>query len=180
MPTVMKAIAALAATSVFAAAPAVAAGNCPDGDRTIADVSPSTLARAVRCVINEERVKRLRHSVAAETHLGAAADRHAADMVARAYFSHDSPGGSTFVDRIRRAGYLTSGGPWVVGEVLAWCAAACATPQGIVAAWLASPPHRRVLLDPRYEDVGVGVALGSPSDSAASAATVTAEFGRVG
>jgi uncharacterized protein YkwD len=176
----MRAVCALGAASLVAAAPAVAAGACNYEDRTIADASPATLARAVRCVINDERGKRLRQPVEADARLAVAADRHAADMVERGYFEHDSPGGSTFVDRIRRTGYLATDGPWVVGEVLAWCSAECATPRGIVSAWLASPPHRRVLLDPRFAEVGVGVAPGSPRDRAPTAATVAAEFGRVG
>jgi uncharacterized protein YkwD len=131
-------------------------------------------------VINDERAEHQRPSVELSARLAAAADRHAADMVARSYFEHDSLGGSTFVDRIRRTGYLPTDRSWVVGEILAWCRAECSTPRTIVSAWLASPPHRRVLLDPRFKELGVAIALGSPADADPTAATVAAEFGRVG
>ena len=34
--------------------------------------------------------------------------------------------------------------------------------ESIVAAWMASPPHRRVLLGRSYRDIGVGAATGDP------------------
>jgi uncharacterized protein YkwD len=51
---------------------------------------------------------------------------------------------------------------WRVGEVLAWAGEPIDTPADIVAAWLASPGHRRVLLDRRYRDIGIGVVAGVP------------------
>ena len=44
----------------------------------------------------------------ADARLARAARRHAADMVARGFFSHDAPGGVSFVDRLRRVGYASS------------------------------------------------------------------------
>ena len=37
-----------------------------------------------------------------------------------------------------------------------------ATPASIVRSWLTSPGHRAILLDGRYKDLGVGIALGAP------------------
>ncbi len=47
-------------------------------------------------------------------------------------------------------------------------------------AWLASPGHRRVLLERRYADVGVGIAAGAPSGNPATqpATTMAVSFGR--
>jgi uncharacterized protein YkwD len=51
---------------------------------------------------------------------------------------------------------------WVIGETLARGAGPLATPRAIVAAWVASPTHRRNVLEPRFRRVGVGVSLGAP------------------
>lgn len=46
------------------------------------------------------------------------------------------------------------------GEVLARTPARDPSPGAIVNAWLASPAHRAVLLNPRYRYVGIGLAEG--------------------
>jgi uncharacterized protein YkwD len=101
-------------------------------------------------------------------------------MVARHYFAHTSLGGATLTDRIRRAGYLPSQGRWSAGEILAWASGSQATPRGLVDAWMASPEHRRILLDPKFSDVGVGVVAGSPQGGQGTAITADADFGRIG
>ena len=43
---------------------------------------------------------------------------------------------------------------------------------------MASPPHRAALLDPRFREIGVGVALGAPRGGiTAPAATYVGELG---
>jgi uncharacterized protein YkwD len=182
-------IAALATLAALAPVPAAgaatsgpapatsAAPSCANADRTTADATVSELASGVRCLIAQQRAAAGRSSVAPNTHLAVAARRHAADMAARRYFAHTSLGGTTLVDRLRRSGYIPSAGRWRVGEILAWASGAQATPRGVVDAWMASPGHRRVLLDPKLTDVGVGVVVGSPQASDPTAITVDADFG---
>jgi uncharacterized protein YkwD len=153
------------------------AAACPNADQTTADATVSELARGVRCLVDWQRHAAGRASVKANDHLGVAASRHAADMVSRRYFAHTSLGGTTFTDRIRRAGYLSRPGRWRAGEILAWASGSQATPRGIVDAWMASPEHRRTLLDRGLSDVGVGVVIGSPRAQDATAITVDADFG---
>ena len=128
------------------------------------------------CVINAERRDHGLSAVTASGRLARAAQRHARDMVARGYFSHVSLGGSSFTDRLRRVDYAR-GCSWWAGEALAWGTGSLASPASRVAAWLRSPPHRAILLDPVYREVGIGVAQGSPSDRE-SGATYAGEFGR--
>jgi uncharacterized protein YkwD len=45
---------------------------------------------------------------------------------------------------------------------------------------MASPEHKRILLDPKFADVGVGVVVGAPQADQSPAITVAADFGRVG
>jgi uncharacterized protein YkwD len=138
---------------------------------------PSKGEAAVVCAVNAERAARARPPLVVRTQLSTAARRHARDMVARHYFSHTSPSGRTFVDRLRAAGYLSPGRPWAAGEVLAWGSGELSTPVAIVAAWMRSSTHRRALLRRGYREIGVGIARGTPFS--APGATYAAELGKV-
>ena len=72
-----------------------------------------------------------------------------ADGTASGHFSAD---GSDPLERITDAGYL----PRAFGENTATGSSA---PERIVRAWLESPGHRAVLLDPMQEEVGLGGVL---------------------
>jgi uncharacterized protein YkwD len=136
-------------------------------------------ARTTLCMVNRART---RHGLApvrrvATLRRAAAAYSHA--MVAGGFFSHTGPDGSTPASRVRQAGYLRGASAWSVGETLAWGTGRLATPAAIVRAWMHSPGHRAILLDGRFRDVGIGVAVGAPG-IAGPAATVTADFGARG
>lgn len=107
--------------------------------------------------------------------LDKAAQGHSADMVARHYFGHTSPTGSTLFSRISNSGF-TRYGAWWAGETLAWGSGSYAQAQHVISMWLASPEHRAVLLSSRYTWVGVGRAAGS-FEGHASAAVWTADWG---
>lgn len=83
--------------------------------------------------------------------LEAAAQKHADDMYRRRYFSHNSPDGAEFSDRISRAGY-----DWkTVGENIA---KGYPTPRSVVKAWRSSREHCPNLMNPKFDDMGVGKA----------------------
>lgn len=107
--------------------------------------------------------------------LGAAACEHSTDMVSHGYFAHRSADGGSFVSRIASTGWLRGRRGWALGEDLGWGTGDLGTPQGIVNAWMASPPHRAILLDARYSVVGIGIAAGTPS-AGADGFTYTADF----
>jgi uncharacterized protein YkwD len=65
---------------------------------------------------------------------------------------HVGEDGSDPLERITDAGYL----PTAFGENTAMGASA---PERVVAAWLASPGHRTVMLDPSYQEIGLGGVL---------------------
>jgi uncharacterized protein YkwD len=98
-------------------------------------------------------------------------------MVARAYFSHVSPSGSSFADRLRRVGYARAQCAWSAGETLAWGTGDMRSPASRVAGWMQSPPHRAILLSPSFREAGIGVVAGSPGFGS-SGATYVGEFGR--
>jgi uncharacterized protein YkwD len=93
--------------------------------------------------------------------LARAANGHGRAMARHGFFSHDSRDGSSFRDRLTRLDRSLRDG--VVGEVLLWRSPA-PTPAEALAMWLASPPHRAVLLDGRYRTIGIAAvsATGAP------------------
>ena len=159
-PAVRSGVVAVVA-ALLAAAPSAAAG-------------PSPAPAAVVELLNAARA---RHGVPAlrpDARLARAARRHSRDMVAHHYFSHDSRTGERFSARIARTGWMRSREHWRVGETLAWGAGAKAAPSAIVAAWLASADHRRIVLARRFHVVGVGMSAGAPFGAGR---TYTADFG---
>jgi uncharacterized protein YkwD len=155
------------------------------GDCAGANVIPTdpamrrAAADAVLCLINVERAQHGLAAVAASTLLGRAASSHSSDMVRRKYFSHVTPSGQNMRGRVARTGYLRGSRCPVLGETLAWGSAAYASPSELVKELMLSPVHRRILLDGRYRDVGVGLALGAPMDGmGAQGSTLSLDFGR--
>ena len=174
--TAARAAVALIAALLALFAPASAqAATCPGATAHPAEASTETIARATLCLLNEERRDRGLDALRPSVQLSIAAKRHARDMVARSYFSHESPSGSTFVRRIEQTGY-TRNSSWTLGENLAWGSAELATPAAIVRAWLASPRHRANILG-RFREVGIGLATGAPVGDTRDAATYATEFG---
>ena len=57
-------------------------------------------------------------------------------------------------------GYLRRVSRWAIGEVLARQSSA-GTPRGVVRAWMQSPPHREVLLDGRFRQIGIAARVGA-------------------
>ena len=82
-----------------------------------------------------------------------AAQAHAQDMLARGYFAHKSPSGSTVRERSRKAGYH-----WrTVGENIA---EGQTSVDEVVTTWMGSPGHRQNILNPDFQDLGIGLVTG--------------------
>jgi uncharacterized protein YkwD len=172
------ALAVLAAT-LLAAPGAAAARTCESAGAIPAKKAQRAAVRATLCKLNVARERHGLKPLKLNKRLSTAARRHARDMVRRDYFSHDSPEGATFVDRIRRSGYLRGARSWTVGENLAWGARKRSTPRAITRMWMNSAGHRANILNPSFRDIGIGVALGAPG-ATGRAATYTTDFGSRG
>jgi uncharacterized protein YkwD len=170
--------AGLAAASLLllAAAPA-SASACPHGDDVATALSPTDRRAALLCVIVAERGARGLPAVHESAQLTLGAQRHADDMVARAFFAHVTPGGTTLVQRVRATGYISNRRTWALGEAIAWGQDPLDTATQLVSAWLNSPPHRAILLDRRFRDVGIGVTPGLTDGSGGAGATAVLDFG---
>jgi uncharacterized protein YkwD len=137
-------------------------------------------SQSIICLVNAERTARGLRTLRRNGRLSAASLGHAKDMVRRRYFAHDTPSGVSMLDRLRRARYVRMTQAFTVGENLAWGAGSRAAPTSLVDAWMASPGHRAVILQPRYREIGIGMVPAAPVASVdGDAVTVTTNFGRV-
>ena len=152
--------------------------RCAAADAKPGEVSKRALVRSTVCLLNRERRQRGMRRLKLSSRLSRAAREHALDMARRNYFSHDSRSGASFVDRIRRAGYMSGARSWTVGENLAWGTGQRATPRATLRAWMNSPAHRANVLTRRFRHVGIGIAYDAPARVAGGPhATYASEFG---
>jgi uncharacterized protein YkwD len=126
--------------------------GCRGSRGRVGSTSTATLHRALLCLVNRQRARAGRRALRVNSRLALAARRHAADMARRGYFDHMSPAGRSPMTRARAVGWRGS-----IGEVLASSCGSLSTPAATVAAWLASPPHRAVLLG-HLKVAGTGIA----------------------
>lgn len=86
--------------------------------------------------------------------LQSAARAHSAEMLARGFFDHRSPDGTSMPDRVKKH-YRTAGyARWSVGENLL-AAPYEIDPHEVVRLWLESPGHRHNLLARKFRQVGI-------------------------
>jgi uncharacterized protein YkwD len=111
------------------------------------------LTESVIELTNAARGKAGCPALAADERLDAAAQVHSDDMVARDYFAHTSPDGTTFVDRARAAGYPLPGGENI--------ARGPRSPAEVVSGWMDSPGHRANILNCEFTAIGVGLHEGA-------------------
>jgi uncharacterized protein YkwD len=169
---------AAASLLVIAAAPARAA-SCAHGDDLVAGLSSADRRAALVCVIGSARGAHGLAPVRENGLLTLAAQRHADDMVARGYFAHVTPDGASVTDRVRQTGYLGGAHDWTLGEDIGWGTGSASTPASIFRAFMNSPPHRRVILDRSFRQIGIGVAQGVPVAGQGAGATFVLDFGEV-
>ena len=153
---------ALLSALLIAAPTASARGGCVSANATTAHASKRQIVRATLCQLNRTRAHHGLGRLRLNKKLSKAARRHARDMARRNYFAHDTLGGGSFLDRIRRTGYLRGAHSWIVGENLAWGSKGYSRPQVIMRMWMHSPGHRANILNASFREIGIGVAYDAP------------------
>ena len=78
---------------------------------------------------------------------------HASDMAEKNYFEHVDPAGKSPADRVRAVGYSEK----LVGENIAFGPKSV---DEVVQGWLDSPGHCENIMDPRFAEMGLGLAAG--------------------
>jgi uncharacterized protein YkwD len=152
------------------------AAGCAGADAVPGQAATTALQHATLCLMNSARRQHGRRHLREQPALEGAASGYAQAMVAQKFFDHVSPGGSTMVARVRASAYLHRAGSYSLGENIAWGGGSLGTPRSIVRMWMQSAGHRANLLNPRFRDVGVGVASGVPPGGMAGGTYVT-DFG---
>lgn len=159
---------------------ASAQAPCPMASATPAQVEREPVVDATLCLINQERDQRGLAPLRDSPRLSDAAQAHAKDMARRNYFSHTSLSGASFVDRIRRTGYLQNVRSWQAAENIAWGTGKLASPKAIVRSWMNSPGHRANILSASLREIGIGVAKDAPIENAGPGGTYATDFGTRG
>ncbi|KIT15425.1 CAP domain-containing protein [Jannaschia aquimarina] len=131
---------------------ALAGCQAPPPDTAGGVQTPSTRGVSTRDVVqltNSQR--RSLGALRSDARLSRAAKRHSEHMARQGRIGHRGPGGSTLMQRVKRAGYE----PCLAAENVA---AGQQSARDVVQAWMTSPGHRRNIMIRQAEDVGIGVA----------------------
>lgn len=108
------------------------------------------VARVVE-LVNAERGKVGCSALTLNTTLSKVAQAHSEDMARHQNMSHTGSDGSAPGDRITSAGYTWS----AYGENVAY---GYASPEQVMAGWMASPGHKANILNCAFKEIGVGLA----------------------
>jgi uncharacterized protein YkwD len=112
----------------------------------------TTLGRQVLKGINAQRHSHGLPPLRLATALGRVAGSHSKFMAHVRRLQHESADGTSATTRIHRAMHVRR-----AGEAIAFASDA----RAIVRSWMASPPHRKLLMSRKYRVIGVGVVRGS-------------------
>ena len=161
----------LLAVALVAATPASTATQVAQRD--------TSLERAVVDAVNSVRLSHGLRPLAVSRGLRASAFGHTNALAAAGLFQHESPDGTPFDRRIRKAYTPRGFASWSVGENLVFGSAPFSA-EDVVQAWLESPPHRRNLLNRSWREIGVGAVLAQNAGGEYGdepVVIVTADFG---
>jgi uncharacterized protein YkwD len=151
--------------------------QCPEANLTPTGGDAAAVEAATLCLIDRVRATHRLPALRANRALAAAAATKVRRMLRHDYFADGEPTGG-------RPLALVASSPYArfhrvqLGQNIGWGTGSDATPAGIVAAWMASPPHRAIILGPAFRDAGVAVVPAIPAVLAnAAGATYAMEFG---
>jgi uncharacterized protein YkwD len=169
------------ASSVATAAPRAraAASPCPGAALSPTVADGAAIDSATLCLVNEIRAAHHLHALRANGQLAKVATSQVATMIRWDYFADVRPTGQTPLSLVGVTRYPAHAAAFAVGQNIAWGTASFATPEHIVAEWMASPPHRAIILTSAYRDAGVAVTPALPGVLRAGqgGATYAMEFG---
>ena len=127
-------------------------------------------AQSVESSINSMRAQHGCGPLRFHLGLSLSAGKQARLLLADGELNHDA--GSPMPERLHRAAPSAS----LLGEDLAWGTGSAALPDSIVRSWMNSPSHRRIMLDCRFSQLGVGIAAGQFGDNTERTTVYAADF----
>ena len=119
---------------------------------------PADIDRWEQEVVEEINRRRKEHGIGPlriAAILGRVARFHSEDMAARSFFAHRNPEGVQLIDRARVEGIVDGR----MAENIARITGAEDAVAGAVKSWMRSESHRANILNPRFTEAGVGVAV---------------------
>jgi uncharacterized protein YkwD len=147
----------VAAAGVIALSVAASAANAVVGRTSSAAIHARVVELVNDARSHARRCGSERFTAAAPLHvskkLNDAAAEHARDMARQRFFEHRGSDGSQPRDRVLRAGYRSR----LTGENIALGPESA---EEVIAGWLKSPGHCANIMDSRFRDIGVGLAIG--------------------
>jgi uncharacterized protein YkwD len=155
------------ALSVFTVVLYVAVVAPEASARPLAEHARASATRdtALVAAVNSVRTIHLLPRLRVDGNLSRAARSHSRDMLIHDYFAHGN-----FAVRMSQFGVRGR----VFAETLAWKRGVMSA-NATLTAWLGSPEHRSILLDPTLHRIGVATPVG-PFDGFARATVITADF----
>jgi uncharacterized protein YkwD len=139
------------------AASATTSQSSPTAARTFSVASTPDLARSLLTEVNRTRRARGLRALKFSAPLTEAGTAHAHALATAGQFTHAWPSTGKLFNSWIRSFYSARGyRAWSVGENLLWASPGF-TPMSAVRQWLESPSHRRVLLSPKWRELGIGV-----------------------
>ncbi|MET8993966.1 CAP domain-containing protein [Amycolatopsis sp. NPDC004169] len=146
-PTTSSAAPATTETSA-SPQPSTSAAPPPTSTKPAARVAPSTTAQVIS-LVNDERAKAGCEPLTEESHVTKAAQDFSDKMSDENFFSHTSPDGTTFDQRIKQAGYPKPGAENIArGQTSA---------AQVMDSWMNSEGHRANILNCSLKKIGVGL-----------------------
>lgn len=113
------------------------------------------IEKAVFDLMNAERASKGLSGLKWSDDIASAARLHSVNMASQNFFSHKGKDGSMVDDRADRFGI----GWNAIGENIAFLRGYSDPEKKALKTWLDSPPHRRNILSPQWQESAIGVAL---------------------
>jgi uncharacterized protein YkwD len=146
---------------------AAAAGSppvpCANADLSPTSTNAASIDAATLCLVNQMRGAHRLRALHTNGELRMLATSQVNAMVRWDYFADNRPPGVTPMALITSTRYPAHTRSLSIGQNIGWGTGEFSTPVSMVAAWMASPPHRKIILTGGYREAGAGVTAAVPS-----------------
>lgn len=160
--------------------PARASAACPN--TTVVPIDARTrdrAARALRCLINEQRSAQGAPRLQLSSALSGLARTHSTEMQRFDFLRHTDRRGRDLRERLLASSWPRAGKTFTASETVSWGRADGRTPAALLKTLTANAGNRSRLLRGTYRDLGVGLATGIPVKGArGNGVTLTLILGR--
>jgi uncharacterized protein YkwD len=142
---------------------AARASSCGNEQLRPAADNAGAVETATLCLIDRIRAAHQLGPLRANRDLRSMAARKVGSMLRWNYFADVGPGATGLLSLIGAGSYRAHATRVSLGQNIAWGTGVQATPARIVDGWMASPPHRRIILTGSFRDAGVAAIPAVPS-----------------